>query len=167
MTWEGLLIATDPIFVFPNTEAFSSDFIYLFRKTSRFLLWYLIQDCSKHARHVFYFMLFWCRTLLHLHFRSHARPLQCLPTRYLYSTLRSWMIKFPVGFSRIISTIRSLTLCADTGTFHPKKALSNGPHKHGEQMSFLSYIRVKKDERTLKHTSLWLGRKIQRFSGTN
>ena len=69
-------------------------------------------------------------------------------------------------FSRTIWSI-SLTLCAETETFHLEQSIVARPKQTRRATELLVHLRVKTHERTLKHTSLWLGRKTQRFSGTN
>ena len=59
----------------------------------------------------------------------------------------------------------SLTLCAETEAFHLEQCFVARPKQIWRAFEFLVYVPVKTHERTLKHTSLWLGRKT--FSGTN
>ena len=80
--------------------------------------------------------------------------------------LRKHSVQFLVRFSQTIESI-SLTLRADTETFHLEQSFVTRPKQTRRATELLVHLRVKTHERTLKHTSLWLGRKTQRFSGTN
>ena len=74
--------------------------------------------------------------------------------------------KSPWGHCLTFSSI-SLTLCAETETFHLEQSFVARRKQTRRATELLVHLRVKTHERTLKHTSLWLGRKTQRFSGTN
>ena len=74
--------------------------------------------------------------------------------------------KSPWGHCLTLSSI-SLTLCAETETFHLEQSFVARPKQTRRATELLVHLRVKTHERTLKHTSLWSGRKTQRFSGTN
>ena len=86
-------MATDFISVFQEQNPFHCNFLYIPGKTSWFLLWYWIQDCSKYVQCVFYFMLFWCCTLTYLHFHMLAQLLQYLLFGFLLQTnlYNGWM----------------------------------------------------------------------------
>ena len=60
-----------------------------------------------------------------------------------------------------------LTLCTETEPFHLEQSFVAQPKQRRRATELLVHLRVKTHERTLKHTSLWLGWKTQRFSGTN
>ena len=74
-----------------------------------------------------------------------------------------------IAFINIYSKLWSISLklCAETETFHLEQSFVARPKQTRLATELLVHIRVKTHERTLEHTSLWLGRKTQRFSSTN
>ena len=72
----------------------------------------------------------------------------------------------PVRFSRKVRR-KSLTFCAEIGTFHLEQSRGERPGQTWRATAIHVWFHVRIHETTHRPAGFWLGRKTQKFSGTN